>query len=70
MNGMRSSRRTPPVDRTSDRWQRLRANCQHAAAGFDIDQHVDFVYRTLKNTTGLGRDSLDGTRAAEARKAV
>ncbi len=37
------------VDRKSPRWLRLRAACQPAARGIDLDEHTDRVWLTVEN---------------------
>ena len=56
------------VDRTSERWQRIRAACQQAADYIDLDLHADNVCATVEsyeNTNGHRPHSLDGSRAAD-----
>ena len=46
---------TLPVDRQSERWQRIRAACHHAADYLDLDRHADHVWMTVEafqNSTG------------------
>lgn len=38
------------VDRTSDRWQRIRSSCVHAADYVDLDEHTDGVVALLETT--------------------
>lgn len=60
----------PPVDRTTERWQRVRAACGHAADGIDLDRHADNVVALVesRHMTVAGRPSLTGVSAAGARR--
>lgn len=53
---MRAEKRAT-VDRTSDRWQRIRRCCGQAAASIDLDAHADSVWRTVESLTTTGKAS-------------
>ena len=61
------SRATKGVDRTSERWQRIRRGCQHGADYIDLDVHADQVWLTVEtltqHTNGRTAHSLNGNSA-------
>lgn len=62
-----------PVDRTTDRWLRIRTGCQHGADYIDLDAHADGVCRvitSLQTQAGPGRTPSLGKRATEARRST
>ena len=62
---------TPPADRGSLSWQRIRQACGHAADYIDLDRHADSVWLTVEqlrgHQTGPGRPTCAGS-ATEARQ--
>lgn len=58
------------VDRTTERWQRVRAACGHAANNIDLDMHADNIVAHVetRTTTGAGRSPLGRASAAGARR--
>lgn len=61
------------VDRTSDRWRRIRSGCQHSAAYIDLDRHADHVWLTVESLTaktsnGSRRSTYPGSAAAASQE--
>lgn len=52
------------VDRTSDRWLRIREACVFAADDIDLDRHADRVCSTIDNLNRGGRSTSTGQSAA------